>query len=320
MPIAPSSAQGYNPFRQFCVLNKTFSDLTTLEAVFHHAPFGILIVDREDRVVSFNGAAASLLGGGDFQGRACASLLSGRNLKVRRVDLAGEGRSLLFVVPIASDGTEIGELAATVAHEIRNPLASILAAVENLRDELEMTGAPADSIRKIVEHVRRLDASVERLLVFAKLMKPSPTEYDLSALLQSSLEVIRREPGSREIEFEVHYPGRCRVVGDPQLIEHAVSNVLRNAVQAVGAKGRVAVRVERTEDRVTILIRDNGPGIPERNREAVFRPFFTTKAQGSGQGLSIARKMVEAHGGRIDLASETGKGTEVRIVLPRVYA
>ncbi len=213
----------------------------------------------------------------------------------------------------------VGELAASVAHEIRNPLASIMAAVENLRGELVPLESRDEMIRKILDQIRRLDDTVERLLVFAKPWEVSPREYDLAGLVQNVAAGMRRRPESEKIRIEVKADAVLLVFGDPELVEHVANNILRNGVQAAPAGGRVDVEVRGTETHVEIAVRDTGPGIPLEDQGKLFRPFFTTKSRGTGLGLATCQKMVQAHKGTIRIASAPGQGTEVVVKLPRSF-
>jgi PAS domain S-box-containing protein len=213
----------------------------------------------------------------------------------------------------------IGELAASVAHEIRNPLASILAAVENLRDELRPVGESADSVRKIIGQIQRLNRTIERLLTFSRDWTPEAREYDLADLIREILDSVKSETAAREIQLDLHYPSPCKVVGDSQMIEHALSNIVHNAVQALSTGGVLIVQVAVRQEEARIVVKDNGPGIPVENLASVVRPFFSTKSKGAGLGLAITKKMIEAHRGSIKIESNEGEGTEVTISFPRVY-
>ncbi|MBI4564219.1 MAG: PAS domain S-box protein [Planctomycetes bacterium] len=214
----------------------------------------------------------------------------------------------------------VGELAATVAHEVRNPLASIQAALENLKAELKPNPVQDDVFRKILDQIQRLDHTVESLLVFAKPWEVQAREYDLSALIQSTIHAIGREPEARGLRLEANVYAPCPVEGDPQLVEQVLVNVLRNAVQATPAGGTVSVQISVTDHAVELVVRDTGPGIPPEHLSKIFHPFFTTKARGTGLGLATCQKMLHAHRGRIQIGNAAGGGgAEVVIKLPRVY-
>ncbi|MBI2900853.1 MAG: PAS domain S-box protein [Planctomycetes bacterium] len=205
----------------------------------------------------------------------------------------------------------VGELAASVAHEIRNPLASMLAGLETLRSELHPSGASDEMFRKLLEQIRRLDDTVERLLVFAKPWEVSPRDYDLDAVIRGVAGMLGRESKS---EIRLRGPAPCPVFGDPQLVEHVLVNLIRNAVEAGGA---AEVEVSATEANVEIAVRDPGPGIAPEHQAKLFRPFFTTKANGTGLGLATCQKIVQAHKGSIRISSAPGRGTEATVRLPR---
>ncbi|MBI2933886.1 MAG: PAS domain S-box protein [Planctomycetes bacterium] len=214
----------------------------------------------------------------------------------------------------------VGELAASVAHEVRNPLASILAAIESMRAELDPSGTHQQTFRKILDRVQRLDNTIERLLVFAKPWEVSPREYDLAGVIQGIAMLLRREPESQNVEVAVHCPSPCAMVGDPHLVEHVLTNVLRNAIEAVPGGGHVQLAVESRDGVVEIAVRDDGPGISAEQQAKLFHPFFTTKSTGTGLGLATCQKIILAHRGSIRISNvAAGHGAEVLIRLPRAY-
>lgn len=213
----------------------------------------------------------------------------------------------------------VGELAASVAHEIRNPLASISAAIETLERELPMGEEQKQTTRRILAQIQRLDDTVERLLIFAKPWEVAAQDYDLASLLQGLAASLRRLADERRVRMEVSCVSPCPAHGDPQLLEHVLVNVVQNALEATPAGGRVAVAVEASATMLDLSVVDTGPGIPEEHRDKLFRPFFTTKASGTGLGLATSQKMVRAHGGGIRVETRAGEGAAVRISIPRFY-
>lgn len=213
----------------------------------------------------------------------------------------------------------VGELAASVAHEIRNPLASISAGIETLRAELKENPAQDEMILKILEQIGRLDHTVERLLTFAKPWEVSAARYDVAATVQRVAGAFGRPAQTRQVRLEVRQPASLEVFGDAQLLEHVLTNVLQNALEATGPGGAVTVDLCEHDGSFEIKVRDTGVGIALEDQGKLFRPFFTTKTRGTGLGLAICHKMVQAHKGTIKIHSVPGQGTEVTIRLPREY-
>lgn len=213
----------------------------------------------------------------------------------------------------------IGELAASVAHEIKNPLAGISGAVQILSRSFREDDTRRKVADDLLHQVKRLDNTVRDLLIFARPWKPQARSFNLCLFLDSVLsrtETIEAAAGLRIVR---DMPARCMLRADPQLLEHVLVNVVQNAVDAVGGKGSITVRVMEEDSVARIEIADTGVGIPPQHRNRLFKPFFSTKSKGTGLGLAISKKIVDMHRGTITVDSEPGKGTVVRIVLPRDF-
>jgi signal transduction histidine kinase len=212
----------------------------------------------------------------------------------------------------------LGEMAAGLAHEIRNPIATIRGALALL----ESPGAenPQEIRRLIVEEVARLNRVAGLFLDYAR---PSPSRrmaQDASAVLERAL--ADAAPGaSARIVLNVE-PGLPPLPLDGEQLERVVSNLVRNAREAAGPGGDVRVSAQATRDAegsprgLEVLVEDDGPGMDEETLARAFVPFFTTKNQGAGLGLSLCERLVRAQGGQIDLRSEPGRGTRVRVWIP----
>lgn len=207
----------------------------------------------------------------------------------------------------------VGELAASVAHEIKNPLAGISGAVQILSKAFAADDSRRPIVNELLHQVRRLDNTVRDLLIFARPWNPQPRSLDLCTFVEGLL--ARTE--SPNVHIRRDMPARCMVQADPQLLEHVLVNIVQNAVDAMPAGGQLTVRVLQENGYAHIRIADTGVGISPQNREKLFKPFFSTKSKGTGLGLAISKKLVDAHHGTINVESVPGRGTEVQITLPR---
>ena len=212
----------------------------------------------------------------------------------------------------------IGEMAAAVAHEIKNPLAGIGGAVKVIGRAFPADDPRSEVVQEIQRQVRRLDETIRDLLTFAKPTHPRFASLRLRELGERILRVLAEEPDLKSHRVELDVPETIEVRADPQLMENILLNLLLNAGQALGAApGRIVLRAVAGGARtVRISVHDDGPGIPEDVLKRLFRPFFTTKTRGTGLGLTIVRKYVRVMGGRIEVQTRPGEGTTFTVVLP----
>lgn len=215
----------------------------------------------------------------------------------------------------------VGELAAAVAHEVKNPLQGIAGAVEVLVGDYR----PGDPHREIAEEVtrqvRRVDAIVRDLLVFGRPQVPKKGRVELSPLVERIRSVLREEPDLARVELERDIPEGFAVYADSAMLEQVFFNLILNSAQAMPPSGgRVTVRARLRGQETEVVIADTGKGIPKAIMAEIWKPFFTTKHKGTGLGLAIVRKIVEAHGGRIAVESEEGVGTAIALTLPEERA
>ena len=220
--------------------------------------------------------------------------------------------------------TLVGELAAGLAHEIKNPLAGIKGTVDILllRDGLDEGQRAA--LDGILAQVARIDATVTRLMDHATPRQPSTTTVSLADLVDESLALARdfvlrpaKRPG-RRLDLKVDVPDEPIFVrADPQLIETAVLNLVKNAAEAIDGSGRITVRIGRADDSSAFVeVSDTGPGLDEAEQRRLFHAFYTTKPNGTGLGLPAVQRIARAHGGRVTVSSVPGKGTTFRLDLP----
>lgn len=209
----------------------------------------------------------------------------------------------------------VGQMAAVVAHEVRNPLAGIKGAVQVLISRRAPADAELPVMRDVVARIDALGELINDLMVFARPRPLHPTIFDLRPLLMEAIAMLRRDPANASLEVAIDGPD-VTLTADANLIGAAVLNLLLNAAQAMGGRGRIAIAVEQRDRRCVLEIRDGGPGIPIELREQVFEPFFTTKARGGGLGLAIARRTAELHGGTLTLTCPDTGGTTFTMTVP----
>jgi PAS domain S-box-containing protein len=209
----------------------------------------------------------------------------------------------------------LGQMAAVVAHEVRNPLAGIKGAVQILMSRRAAGDGELPVMRDIVARIDMLGELINDLMVFARPRPPRLASLDLQAAVTDAILMVRRDPAAQRVEIAVA-GGALLVMADADLVRALILNLLLNAVQAMAGEGRITVTLARQADDAVIEIRDTGPGVPKAIREEIFEPFFTTKSRGGGLGLPIARRTAELHGGRLTLACPDDGGTVVTVHIP----
>ena len=241
----------------------------------------------------------------------------------------------------------LGEMAASLAHEIRNPLAAIDVSCKLLGRRLKATGPADDSnqelLDKITREVRRLNSTITSSLEFVRPLKLFTERGELLAILDDAIDVARERASQPGVRIERSYPADLQpFLMDRGQLRQVFENLCINAIEAMGTRGVLTVEVEaRTapsatsipypmgEDRVrdswhhfeqfaVVRVSDTGPGIGADERDRIFYPFFTTKKQGSGVGLSMAKKIVSSHRGLIDVDDAPGGGALFTVRLPMI--
>jgi signal transduction histidine kinase len=211
----------------------------------------------------------------------------------------------------------LGELTASIAHEIRNPLGGISGAAEIVGREgvaPEVRAEFSDILRK---ETARLNQAVQNILTFARGRKSEVRETDLGEVVRRVVRLVAHEAQQHSVSISQEIPAGLRIETDPLLLEHILLNLALNAVQAMPAGGAVTLSARKVAPgSVALTVRDTGPGIPAEVQAQMFKPFFTTKPGGTGLGLAIARRIAHGLGGEIHLQSEVGKGTEFTLEIP----
>jgi PAS domain S-box-containing protein len=209
----------------------------------------------------------------------------------------------------------VGQMAAVVAHEVRNPLAGIKAAVQILMSRRPTGDGEVPVMRDIVGRIDALNELINDLMVFARPRAPRLAPVDLATVVAEAMTMVRRDPAAAGIDIEVAGED-VSMSADGDLLRAMILNLLLNAVQAMAGQGRLIVTTSRRGNLVDLEVRDTGPGIPADIRAQIFEPFFTTKARGGGLGLPIARRTAELHGGTLSVSCPEGGGTVVTAQMP----
>jgi PAS domain S-box-containing protein len=211
--------------------------------------------------------------------------------------------------------TRLGEMAAVVAHEVKNPLAGIRGALQIIGARLPADSRDRSVIGDILARLDSLNNIVQDLLLFARPRAPRADKVSMLTLVSSTLDLLKKDPHFARVELAVH--GDDAVVeADAEQLQTVFVNLLLNAAQAGGGAGRIDVTVAPSDGWCDISVRDHGPGIPPEVRDRIFEPFFTTKHRGTGLGLPTAKRVVEMHQGTIAVELPPGGGTEVKVRLP----
>jgi len=221
----------------------------------------------------------------------------------------------------------MGELASTVAHEIRNPLNAVGLTAQRLRrefldsppaDEASADRAEAEELLGVMaDETKRIDRIVQQFLDFARppALRVEPT--DLGALVRDLGERLRAHAESRGVSLEIDAAAAHSAHVDPAQLRQALDNLVRNAVEATPDGGRVSVAAQVRRGGHLIEVRDTGRGIEPDHRAKIFDLYFTTKPEGTGVGLAVTQQIITAHGGAIEVDSEPGAGTTMTVRLPR---
>lgn len=235
------------------------------------------------------------------------------DLKAQMSELRETQEQLVQAAKLAA----IGELASNVAHEINNPLTSIMGYAELIKEEdsIENIMRDIDIIEK--ESMRARDI-VQQLLEFAKKRQLEIIQVNVNDIVKDVVSLIRVQFKDNRIKLTENYAALPLIPGDPNQLKRVFLNIISNAVDSISEKGgEININTGRNESGVIVEVADNGKGIPEEVLPRIFEPFFTTKKdRGTGLGLSITYKIIQGHKGRIDVVSEKGKGAKFTVHLP----
>ena len=314
-----------------------------LSSLLDALPAGVILLDALAVVAAVNPAAIALFGA-DIVGRHWGDvardhleptltvgewLCGSRRLSIAESALPSAGGKILLVHDISAAHrmkTELersqrlaamGEMAASLAHQLRTPLAAALLYTANLGQPGVADEARARFSDKATAQLRRLERLIQDVLLFARGESIGRDVIDASDLLAEAAQTV--EPLMREYGLTFATDDDCQqaiIVGSRKALFGALVNLLENAMQATPAGGKICLTGKRSGDLLALGVRDSGPGISRETQARIFEPFFTTKGQGTGLGLAIALGVARAHGGSIELISEPGAGAEFVLTLP----
>lgn len=305
-------------------------------------PAGVVVVEEDGRVSAANPAACAMLGcvpaGWDWQELAASMqlaappdefILAGRRVVVAESRLASSGGRIILVHDITAAHemkasmernqrlAAMGEMAASLAHQLRTPLATALLYSANLAKPDLADEARARFAGKATEQLRRLERLIQDVLLFARGEEIGREAIPIDELLADAAQTMEPLCAERGVRFcREGDAGGAIIVGGRKPLAGALLNLLENALQVCDSGGVVTLGVELREGRVRVRVADSGPGIAADQQARIFEPFYTTKAHGTGLGLAIALGVTRAHGGSLELEAGVKKGAAFVIELP----
>jgi signal transduction histidine kinase len=209
---------------------------------------------------------------------------------------------------------KLGEMAAVVAHEVKNPIAGIRGALQVITSRMPAEQRDRGVLLDIIARLDALNRIVQDMLMFARPRALRKEPIALGTLLSDTASLIQRDQTMAHLKIGVS--GTAEIAGDREMLQVVFQNILMNAAQAMDGQGQIDVTITHTDGTCRVAITDRGPGMPEEIRAKAFDAFFTTKHRGTGLGLPIARRVIEGHGGNIHIEVPGSGGTTVSVELP----
>ncbi|MBD3367013.1 MAG: PAS domain-containing protein [Candidatus Eisenbacteria bacterium] len=341
-----------------------------LQAIFDGITDGLIIVDRDFRIVAVNKAEAAFLGQSpkELVGKPCyevycrgeeacplcpahETFATGKPALVSQLELTGgyhrkgvdvytfpvydeKGRTVQAIQYIkdvtdrlqlqrqlreVEQLTGIGQMAANVAHEIRNPLIAVGGFARQLHEKLDEDDPRREYSQIILEEVTRLEQILRDQLTLERHLQPVLGPVDINRILRDVRKLVSHGMLSSQVRMVGELSDDLPVtMGDANQLKQAFLNVISNAIQSMPDGGTLTVRTEQHGQRIVVSISDTGEGIPREVVDKLFVPFFTTRKTGSGLGLAVTRRIIENHGGSISVSSTPGEGTTFELRIPVV--
>lgn len=287
---------------------------------------GYLLVRGLSKPLELLLAATRRLKGGDLDYRVTGLTDEFHELGSAFNDMSSAIKEQIATRERAERMAMLGQVSAGLAHEIKNPIAGIKAAMEVLTLEPNLPEEDKEVLRKVQKEAGRVEALMKTFLNFGRPPKPQPAQVDLNALVSSSLTLYARGPRNEgrteEIKVVADLAPLPVVTTDPMQLEQVLINLVLNAFDAMPSGGTLSVRtgLAPAKDFALIEVADDGKGIPPERLEKIFTPFYTTKPKGTGLGLAISRQLMEQQGGSLTVTSTVGQGTTFTIRLPLASA
>ncbi|NIM59514.1 MAG: HAMP domain-containing protein [Candidatus Aminicenantes bacterium] len=240
-----------------------------------------------------------------------------RKLLLARERMEAASKKLVQAEKLAS----IGRISAGIAHEIRNALTSVKLNVQKLVQSDRLDEIEREHLTISQEGISQMEKFIKELLDFTRISELNLDRFSIEQILDESIKTLAHSLELKKVVLEKNYEKELpQVLVDADKLKQVFLNILRNAYEAVEEKGKINISLslleEKKGNKIRIFISDNGCGIPEKNRETVFEPFYTTKASGIGLGLPIARKIIEQHRGTIRVKKNEAQGTSFEILIP----
>ncbi|MDK2821595.1 MAG: two-component system, NtrC family, sensor histidine kinase HydH [Clostridia bacterium] len=211
-----------------------------------------------------------------------------------------------------------GELAAGMAHEIRNPLTSVRGFLQLLQNKFDPESAEQEYFTIMLSELERINNIIKEFLTLSKPSEPQLKITSFSQLLNECLLLIEQEAIMNEVRLTHYIPEELPLLClDSGQIKQVILNITSNAIHAAGSGGQVIIRSYLEGEEVVTTIEDNGSGISKEQQQLIFEPFYTTKKDGTGLGLTLSKRIIESHGGTISFTTEIGKGSKFKITLPK---
>jgi len=231
-------------------------------------------------------------------------------------ELATQREQLLEEVRKSDQMKAVGTLAAGLAHEIKNPLASIKTFTEYLETKYDDPEFRAKFRKIIGGEVERMNLIVHQLLEFAKPVPPKLEPLAVTDIMDETLTFLGNDLMQRHVEVERRYTATAKILGDRQQLKQVFLNLFLNSLQATNSHGRLELQTVTRGSELVITLKDDGAGIAPQDLPRIFEPFFSTKEHGTGLGLAVVHGIIKEHGGRIEVKSQLGQGTTMMLFLP----
>lgn len=308
-------------------------------------PAAVVVLDAQDRITVMNPAAREILGV-EAAGRVWDAVVrevfaqwtvagelktrDGRVFQQSEATLEEEGARIVLLQDVTAARqlqehqsrhqrlSSMGEMAASLAHQIRTPLSTALLYVSQMKPELDAQ-RQAQFSQRTLESLRHIEGLIKDMLQYAQGGKRADFPVSLRALLQTLQEAMQPLLQTTQSALTITWPENepdLVVPGDQDALLTALQNLVNNAIEVVGQAAQIHIDVVREGAWVHIAVRDNGPGIPPALHEKIFEPFYTSRAQGTGLGLAVVRAVIEAHEGSVALESSPGQGSTFILKLP----